>query len=334
MAIQSIFEMLPLIIVISVIIGIICIINNISKKREIKNLQEQKSRKNPLSHTNIKSQVPDTMTLKVTSECTLSVIETNYAPDSVNLPDNATCYESTSGNIGFLNYRKYAFSAKYIETNRMRKRYKDGIFNDNDLKKEITSLLSQGYCEPITYEPVPPETATESQLDYINSLSKETGCKINIPLNKLSKADASGIITYMTDGGHTPSKEIIEYASELEIQLSYCFPDWLIYKRIYETLSTLKDKIFFFIFCVHRDEYDAIYENPNQSPSKELYLSFAEKYSTDPRFIESFQKYHNTTNGHNLVRFGETITADYPKMGGNRRTLAYKTAIQFLKNNL
>lgn len=51
MAIQSIFEMLPLIIVISVIIGIICIVNNISKRREIINQLKKESKKDQLLNT-------------------------------------------------------------------------------------------------------------------------------------------------------------------------------------------------------------------------------------------------------------------------------------------
>ena len=103
--------------------------------------------------------------------------------------------------------------------------------------------------------------------------------------------------------------DIIEYATELHIRASYCFPDWLIFGNIFENLSA-KEKIAFFIFCVFRDKYKPTCENPNHSPYKNLFTSFADLYCENKKFLDSFHNHYY--NGHNLVRFGKTITREFP----------------------
>lgn len=250
------------------------------------------------------------------------------APDFIDIPLNKNYYETVSGGIGYLNHRTYQFTAKFIETNHMRTREIREVFEDCDIKAKIYSM---GYTDPISFEPVAPESATERQMEYIQGLVEDTSCIIRVPLSTLSKADASGIIYYLTKGGHTPSGDIMDYATKLHIPLSYLCPDWLVFTRIFETLS-LREKIAFFIFCVHRDKYKPSCDRPDNSPYREIYYSFADRYIEDARFLKSFKDYYH--DGHQLVRFGFTTSEEYPVRGGSKQTIAYKAAIGFLDNNV
>lgn len=272
----------------------------------------------------------ESIVIKPTITKEFYVTEASYkeiAPKYIRLPYNADFHSFNDGGIGFLNFQTYSYSAKYVETNRMRKR-KIEVFDDQDIKSQI---LTQGYTEPITYELTMPDPATERQIDYIKSLINETSCKIEIPLDKLSALDASGIIYYLTEGGHTPSKEIIQYLGKQHIKASYCYPDWLAFQNIWDNISE-KDKIAFFIFCVYRDEYSAITENYDYSSHINIFKSFATQYEKNEKFVSSMNKHYH--DGHDLVRFGKTVSKDNPWNGGSKQTMAYREAIDFLHKNI
>lgn len=253
------------------------------------------------------------------------------SPRCISLPPDGRYYETSSGKIGYLNYQTYSFSAKFIQTNRMRTNKIIDLFDDCDIETEIRKL---GYTDPINYEVIAPEAASEAQLEYLNDLIDETSCDLRIPKEKLCWLDASYIIDYIKDGGHIPSIDIINYATELHIKLSYCAPDWIIYTKIFESLTSIEDKIAFFIFCVYRDQYKPDCENPNKSAHKELFYSFAELYKSDTSFLKSFTQYYAYKDGIRLVHFGENQLIKYNIHGGSKRTMAYKTAITYLADNL
>lgn len=306
-----IFNMLILAVISGVVIGVIISICN---KKNDTSTHERES-----------------IIIKPTITTEFSVSENSFteiAPDYIRIPHNANCHEYNKGGIGFLNYQTYSYSARYVETNRMRKRTID-VFDNCDVKSQI--LSQGGYTDPISYEPIIPDPATENQLSYINSLIEETSCTIEVPLDKLSSLDASGIIYYLTEGGHTPSADIVKYSGELHIKASYCFPDWLVFQNIWNKLSQ-KNRISFFIFCVYRDKYPSTCDDPSCSPHKNIFTSFAEQYRNNEKFLSSMQK--NYVNGHDLVRFGRTVTRDSPYRGGSKQTTAYKLAIEFLDKNL
>jgi hypothetical protein len=312
---SSILDTIVFVFVSGVVMGIAAIIACAfqSKKRE---------------HPDEQSHEQATYIIKPTITKEFYVTERSYrevAPEYITVSPSKKCYEATYNGIGYLNYRTYCFSARFTETKRMRKR-EIKLFDDCDVSKKIQLL---GYTDPISYEPVSPEVASENQLSYMSSLIDETSCVVKVPLDKLCRADASGLIYYMTEGGHTPSADIIEYASELHIEMSFCYPDWLVFEKIYNNLSQA-DKIAFFIFCVYRDTYKPSCENPNKSPCHNLFMDFSNEYSKDERFLKSWKTYY--TNGHQIVHFGETTDDYYRVPGGSKRTLAYKTASDFLSS--
>ncbi len=260
----------------------------------------------------------------------VAAIEKRYiVPECIKVALAPNYYEATSNEIGFLNYRTYSFNARFIETNRLRTRQIE-TFEPENILEEISSLGY--YKDSITYKLILPEPATEKQLQYIKSLMEKTSYTVEIPVDKLSKTDASGVIDYLLAGGQTPSKDIMEYATELHIRASYCSPDWLIFEKIFYALPD-KERIAFFIFCVFRDKYKPACENPNRSPHKGLFTSFADLYCENKRFLDSLEKNYLNNENLDLTYFGK-ITDEFWGDRDNRQTLAYKTAIAYLENHL
>lgn len=261
----------------------------------------------------------------------VAAIEKRYiVPECIKVALAPNYYEATSNEIGFLNYRTYEFNARFIETNRLRTRQIE-TFEPENILEEISSLGY--YKDSITYKLVLPKPATERQLQYIDILIEKTSCDVEIPLDKLSVQDATGVIKYLLAGGQTPSKDIMEYATELHIHASYCSPDWLIFEKIFYALPD-KERIAFFIFCVFRDKYKPKCENPNRSPYKNLFASFADLYCENKRFLDSFQKNYQDKEDLDLTFFGSITTEEFSVSGSSKRTLAYRTAMEYLENHL
>ena len=296
--------------------------NNSSHKRNNNFPSSNKNR--PTKST---SNLPE-LKLTITKEFYAEEVDySKIAPRSILVPNGIKGTEHPNDCIDFLNYKVYSYSAKFIETNRMRKRTIT-IWDDNDdIRQKIYSL---GYTDPISYELANPRKITERQKDYVKSLVNQTGCTLPVAIDRLAFGDTSGIIYYLTEGGHTPNINMIKYLNTLHIEASYLYPDWLVFEIIWNSISP-NNKIAFFAYCVWRDINNPLNDTLQLNDSMyNVFNAFSDKYIEDDKFTRSLTNNYN--DGHKLVHFGTTITSEFPISGGSKQTYAYQTTKAYLSN--
>lgn len=215
-----------------------------------------------------------------------------------------------------MNCNKYMFSAKYIKTNRMHRDHIVYIFNDEDVRQRIEDL---GYTDPIEFYNVDFPIPSEAQLDYLHDLMQAP-----VP-DHICSRDAGALIDFYLYEDDEANQELFEYATEMHIPVSYYCRDKRLYNTIFYNLA-LRDKIAFFIFSVYKYKYHSHLYTPWGCQYEFLFYEFADIHQENKRFITSMNRY----DGADLQFFGIRDGCE----GGSKATIAYKTALEFLKQNI
>lgn len=215
-----------------------------------------------------------------------------------------------------LNYRQYECKALFIETNRIRTK-KIEAFSEEDA---INELKSKGYTDPITLTPIPFDPPTDKQIEVCRDYG-------TVVPNKACKRDVSYIIDKDMDHDSNPNPELLSYATEMRIFLSYYIGKKALYNAIFNQLA-IKDKIAFFAFCIYRFNSSDRTGNLNQSKYKADFYKFSESHLQDKSFIQSMNRY----KGEQLRFFGKIQVGDSTYEGGSKSTSSYKEVMNFLQN--
>ena len=147
-------------------------------------------------------------------------------------------------------------------------------------------------------------------------------------MSDVCQYDASAILSRKYDNDSIPNPELLLYATECHLKSSYYIGKKALYDLIFSNLD-LRDKIAFFVFCIYRYTTNDRQGNLNKSPHRDLFYAFSDDNITNDAFIKSMNKY----SGRELRFFG-TLTIDHVQTtGGSTRTIAYKTAIEFLRKH-
>ncbi len=212
-----------------------------------------------------------------------------------------------------MNYKRYKCKAIYSKTNRKRTVTIDA-FGIEDVNNQLTQ---QGFLEPFEIERIDFPVVTAAQRDVLGGMSYIDVCQY----------DASALIDKKIKHDTVPNPELLDYATSQKIKLSYYIGKKALYDLLFMKLE-LREKIAFFIFCIYRYTTDDRQGNLSKCSHRDLFYKFADENISNAQFIKSM----NTYNGTELRFFG-TMTVDGVGLtGGSKRTIAYKTATEFLKN--
>lgn len=213
-----------------------------------------------------------------------------------------------------LNYKLYRYSAVYLKTNRSRTRTIEA-FSKEEARQKIKDL---GYAEPTEFEQIPFDPPTESQIEACMAHGRK------IP-DKACKIDVSYIMDKDMNSDSTPNPELLRYATEMRIPLSYYVGKRDLYDLIFKNL-TGEDKIAFFVFCIYRFLSDDRCGNLNECIHKHAFYRFAQDHMDDDPFVKSMLRY----SGSDLRFFGTIYINGSSRRGGSTSTTAYKTVKQYL----
>lgn len=214
-----------------------------------------------------------------------------------------------------MNYQMYQFKAKYIATGRFRTRKIDA-FSESEARALIKEL---GYEEPIEMSQIPFDPPTDAQRDACQKHGT------TIP-SKACKLDVSFIIDNKLNFDSVANPELLQYATEMKLKLSYYIGKKNLYEYVFCNLNQ-HDKISFFVFCVYRFLSNNRCGNLNRSPHKNLFDEFATKKLSDSSFVNSVNRY----SGDQLRYFGSICIGNNTyHNGGSTNTIAYKTTKKFL----
>lgn len=217
-----------------------------------------------------------------------------------------------------MNYRLYQCKAVFAKTNRTRTR-KIEAFSEDEARAAIKEL---GYLDPIEITHVPFEPPTDMQ----RAACQEHGTSIP---TKACKADVSYIIDCKMKSDSVPNPELLKYATEMKIKLSYYIGKKALYTCIFDHLEQ-RDKIAFYVFCVYRFLSNNRCGNLNRSVHKDLFYDFADKKLSDQSFVKSVNRH----SGDELRYFGTIYVNNYEcNGGGSKNTIAYKETKKFLEEN-
>lgn len=215
-----------------------------------------------------------------------------------------------------LNYKRYECKALFIETNRMRKKIIDA-FNESDAINELKNI---GFTEPINLTQIPFDPPTDAQIEACRNHGT------TIPY-KACKVDVSYIMDKEMEHDSIPNPELIEYATEMKLYLSYYIGKKALYDYLFNKLELL-DKIAFFAFCIYRFNSNDRCANLNKSYHKADFYKFANNHIEDKSFINSMNRYE----GEQLRYFGKIQIGNMICDGGSKNTISYKAVISFLQN--
>lgn len=271
------------------------------------NIYQQQTNKTPVRSYYVKNVIPFNITQQTLPS------KTQY------IEYNQIYRHETSCNN--LNCDEYIFSGKYVETNRIRTKKHIIVFPDQNVKEEIIRL---GYTDPIEYSLEESCPASEKQLAYLKDLTKNS-----VP-SHLSLKDASALISRITEHDHIPNPQLLEFATQMHIEVSFFIGKKRLYNTIFSNLPTI-DRIAFFVFCVYRSlSKDFSVSNLNHSVHKRLFYEFADLRKDDTSFLRSMNNY----TGAELRFFGTKTINGLIITGGSKNTIAYTQAKQFLNEKI
>lgn len=224
-------------------------------------------------------------------------------------------HRSYDGFADNMNCHLYKCRALYINTKRMRTIKDIQAFDEDGVIEQLKRLR---YTEPFEIERVPFPEPSDDQKKWLGNISYADVCM----------QDASAILSKRHDRDSVPNPDLLEYATECKICLSYYIGKKALYDKIFWALEG-RDKIAFFVFCVYRYTTDDRRANLNKSPHRELFYTFADDNLSNDSFIKSMNRY----SGRELRFFG-TLTINSRRItGGSTQTIAYKTALEFLRRH-
>lgn len=241
----------------------------------------------------------------------------NSTPDYKKIAQCPT-YSIIYNNSSFpdnMNYQMYQFKAKYMETGRVRTKKIDA-FSESEARALIKNL---GYEDPIEISQIPFDPPTDAQRDACRRHGT------SIP-PKACKLDVSFIIDNKLNCDRISNPELLQYATEMKLKLSYYIGKKSLYEYIFRSLEQ-RDKISFFVFCVYRFLSNNRCGNLNISPYKNLFDEFSDKKLLDSSFVNSVNRY----SGDELRYFGSICIGNNTyHNGGSTNTIAYKATKKFL----
>lgn len=243
------------------------------------------------------------------------------SPNPSRTPDkifSGKTYDVLKNNSPFqdnLNYRNYECKAVFGETHRTRTRQIEA-FTESDARDKLKAL---GYIDPIELKQIPFDPPTGAQIESCRNHGQP------LPY-KACKIDAAYIIDKQINRDSVPNPELVQYATDMRIPLSYYVGKRALYCYIFDALET-RDKIAFFTFCIYRYLADDRCGNLNKSFRKEYFYRFADRKIDDQRFVKSMNRY----SGDELRYFGKHYRDGREYSGGSTGTIAYKEAVAFLQ---
>lgn len=215
-----------------------------------------------------------------------------------------------------MNYYSYIIKGINPSTKRKNTNYIEAF--DEEEAKSIAA--SMGMEEPFEIELSKFSPPTENQIRCMKDHHN------NIP-SDACQYDMAELISSAIENDHTPNPGLIKYATMKKIKLSQYIGKKALYNLIWYKLQGI-DKIAFFIFCVYRYESNDREANLECSPHKSTFYEFAKINIEDKSFMNSMNRY----DGESLRYFGELTVGNATYTGGSTRTIAYKKAIEYLKN--
>ena len=250
-----------------------------------------------------------------------TISSTSYAAPrkttpSVTISEKYNVYHrSYDGFADNMNCHLYKCRALYINTKRMRTIKDIQAFDEDGVIEQLKRLR---YTEPFEIERVSFPEASDAQKEVLG----------NIYYGDVCMYDASALISKKDDRDSVPNPDLLEYATECKICLSYYIGKKALYDKIFWALEG-RDKIAFFVFCVYRYTTDDRRANLNKSPHRELFYTFADDNLSNDSFIKSMNRY----SGRELRFFGTLTINSRHITGGSTQTIAYKTALEFLRRH-
>ncbi|GEM_PF-2741602 len=174
---------------------------------------------------------------------------------------------------------------------------------------------------------IPHDPPTERQLAYARHL------RIKIPEDAI-KEEVTDLISVHEDKDEPSSEIERSYAKKHEARFTRFTGKKWIYNNIFYALcreGKEQDLVSWFAYHVCIDIVGRKKENPIDNPDHPTIREIASVLSADPSVIKSICRY----SGEDIIRFGEwTDREGRTHTGGSRKTIAYKTIAEALKERL
>jgi len=177
-----------------------------------------------------------------------------------------------------LNYLFYTGTGLFIKTNRQRKVSVEAFSEDEAVDK----LVSDGYDrDSLDIHRSDPDPATP---DQIRAMSDHDDF---IP-EPLCKLDASALINRYQHDEHSPTREILDFATSKKVYLSYYIGLESLYWQIWQAFSP-RERIAFYLCVVSKDKKDDW-----QLSRFDEFLGYADQLMNDSKFIKSFNEHYES----------------------------------------
>ncbi len=213
----------------------------------------------------------------------------------------------------------YAVKGRGIETGRKRSR---SFHAKNEAEARILAEKDGTTVEEI--EELPPEPATEKQIEY----AKELG--ISIP-ESISLNDLSDLITRTVRKDKPTTERHRSFGKIFGIEVSEYVGKKELFNRIQYALISHGREIelsAWFTFRVYRELMRGKENTPIKDPNDPTIQEIAKKLASDEKIVKSIKRYE----GLELIWFGQWTAPDgYVMNGGSNRTAAYKAAAAELR---
>lgn len=256
--------MLPLIIIIGIIIGIICVVSNISQKR--------KYDKNQLSIAD--TEIEDNIFTSIWEEEPEDWEDPSHDPIMKPNAERAKYHDN-------VNYMVFQGNGVFSKTGRKRTIKPIKAFSYDEA---IAILIEQGFIpDSIQIERCCPEPPTEGQLVAMRDHD-------DIIPPYICKHDASCIIDRYMYEDDFAGKELLNFATTQRIPISYYMGKESLLSYLWNIYDD-KHRIALYMVFVKKKEYDKWdFEN------FEKYTSEAMRLMKNQTFIKSFNQIHGVTN--------------------------------------
>lgn len=160
---------------------------------------------------------------------------------------------------------------------------------------------------------------TQKQIDFAR--------KLGISLtSSMSSEDVSALISRKVDSDNqSPQPGLIQFARQKKLVFSDYIGKKALYDQVFRELDDI-DRVAFFIFSIYRYISDDRLANLNEHKHKHKFYEFASLHIHDKKFMSSMNRY----DGKSIRFFGTLRVGDQEFDGGSTRTIAFKSARQFL----
>lgn len=159
---------------------------------------------------------------------------------------------------------------------------------------------------------------SENQISY----AKDLGISFTDKTTFLEIGDMIGRIA--DDDPKHPNPQLMNFANNRQFEFSEYVGKKKLYNIIFNSLDGV-DKVAFFILSVYRWLSEDRYADLDTHPRKEEIYKISKALHEDSRFVKSMNKY----TGAELRYFSDTYEG-----GGSMGTIAYKSTVEYLKNDM